>query len=183
MKWKVLLSVVVLAITSYSIYRFYEQYQRVERQAFVSDSILHVKEVEENIRVYLEGAEHRDSVKRERERKMRLQDSLSRSNTLVITCGDSVYHYTSNCGSILSFKDDGNLFYLYTENKESYRLITEEEALSRGYELCEDCYMIKWAHDAYEDGELEQKEDEEDDDAYMLDEDYVDKEYWEKYTY
>ena len=87
------------------------------------------------------------------ERKWNEADSITRSNTLVITCDDSVYHYNSKCDSIL-ISDPRNFCVYYTREKEKYRLMTEEEAISIGYKLCKECDRTDYIIIGYDGGDI-----------------------------
>jgi len=106
--------------------------------------------------------EYIDSVKRERERSWRLGlqgDSITLSNTLVITRGVEFYHYFVKCYNISEYQNNDTLFYLFTKNKDEYKVMTEEEAITLGLKLCYKCEEIDDIINQYENNELINKDD------------------------
>lgn len=111
--------------------------------------------------------EYKDSVRIQREMdedRWRLEDSISLSNTIVITCDDGKYHYYTKCGEVLEYIDVGYdgiphdvylprvydaMDFRYTKNKNRYRLTTEDEMEELGYELCDLCDDLIYEDEAY----------------------------------
>lgn len=149
---------------------------------FVADSISKQKHIQDSIS---NTPAYKDSVRRSQDaynKRCAIEDSISRSNTLVLTCDDSIYHYSSKCRKVLSYRLDNGFFYAYTKKKLLYSLTTEAEALSRGCHLCEECEDIEKVYEEYEDYELIRR-DEIDEYADEIDEDVIDMIYEKNHSF
>lgn len=155
--------IIVLAFVAYIVFGCYkgcviqrkkkEEKERKElREKFIADSIAHVKDSLEN------DVHYQDSIRKIREefRKMVAEgEEWEDKHTMVIICDfDSLYHTTSVCDSLLSYRIDKYKYARGTKDVSQYRLSTKYKADSIGYHECYSCFEINYVFSDYTDGEL-----------------------------
>ena len=131
-----------------------------QRREFLADSLAKRKQfVADSL---ANDPHYQDSIRTERERidrEFEEMEAWERAHTLVLVCDSTkTYHTSTKCDSLLRIHD-GYFLRLGTENINAYRLVTEQEALDKGYEFCKDCEEIEDISRKYEDGEIVDLED------------------------